>query len=234
MRIWIIFLSAVLLFFIASSCEKNVVEPERPIIGWDYFPVVINNTWVYRVDSIVYSGFQKGQIDTFVYWIKEWISDDLSNDTAEPYMKVERYISRDSLVWLFDRNFSVKRNATYAIRTDNNGTEVKLSYPVALFKSWDANQFNNRGRKDYNYDGVFQPFYSGGIYYDSTISVMQEKEENFIQSKLVREVYAKNKGMVFKEFSDLNLEIITNPQTQKEDTTIDGLRLHYILVDFIR
>jgi hypothetical protein len=40
--------------------------------------------------------------------------------------------------------------------------------------------------------------------------------------------------MIFKEFTDLNLEIITNPQTQEEDTTFDGLRLTYKLIDFIR
>ena len=216
------------------SCEKNTVEPERPVAGWNYFPVDVNNTWVYRVDSVVYSPFKKGQIDTFVYWIKEWISEELSDDSSDAYVKIERQSSHDSLRWQFERNLSIRRNESHAIRTDNNLPEVKLSFPLALFKSWDANQFNNAGKKNYTYDWLFQPFSSGGVSYDSTISVTQEKIENFIQSKLVREVYARNKGMVYREFRNLNLEIITNPQTQKEDTTIDGLKLTYKLVSFVR
>jgi hypothetical protein len=149
-------------------------------------------------------------------------------------MKVERQFSRDSLNWIFDRNLSVKRDLREAIRTENNLPEIKMSYPVALYKAWDANQFNNKGKKNYDYDGVFQPFTVSGNYYDSTISVRQEHVQNFIQSKLVREVYAKNKGMVYREYTDLNLEIITNPITQKKDTTVDGLRLTYKLVSFVR
>ena len=210
------------------ACKKNKIEPSKPISGVDYFPLTDNLTWIYQVDSIIYNSFQLPGTgpDTSVYWVKESTVEDLSDAIDPLKKKLERSISYDSgKTWNFDRYFMLIRNNSQAIRNDNNIKEIKLSFPITELKSWNGNQYNNLGEKEYIYNWVFKPFVSLGQNQDSSIKILQRNVKNQIRDNVEYEIYLPNKGMVYKETVDLSYKDL-------QRTKIDGKIVKYDLISF--
>jgi hypothetical protein len=216
-------------FAFFTACEKNKTEPAKPISGVNYFPMSVGATWIYKVDSIVFNSFQAPGTapDTSVYWIRESIVEDLSDPIDLSKKRIERYISIDSGInWKFDRSLVVIKNNIQAIRNDYNNMEIKLSFPITELKSWNGNQFNNLGEKEYLYDWIFLPYNTFGKSQDSSIKVLQQNVKNQIRDNVEFEVYLPNTGMVYKETVDLNYKDL-------ERTKVDGKKVIYILISFI-
>lgn len=220
------YLMLVLLFF--NACEKNKIEPAKPISGISYFPMGDSSLWIYKVDSVTYNSFQAPGTapDTSVYWVKEIIIEDLS-DAIDPLKKrMERFISYDSgISWKFDRSLIIIRNNSQALRNDFNNIEIKLSFPISMLKTWNGNQYNNLGEKEYLYDWIFLPYTAMGKSQDSSIKVLQRNVINQIRDNIEFEIYLPNRGMVYKEIVDLNYKDL-------ERTKVDGKIVKYSLMSF--
>jgi hypothetical protein len=225
MRILFYFMVTVV---VLTACEKNKIEPSKPISGINFFPIDSNISWVYQIDSVYYNSFQSAGTppDTAVYWIKETIAEDLSDTIDAVKKRIERYISYDSgLTWKFDRNLIVIRNNSQALRNDNNIFNVKLSFPIIELKAWNGNQFNNLGENEYLYDWIFKSYWALGANRDSSIKVLQRNIKNQIKDNVEYEVYLPNIGMVYKEIVDLNYRDL-------ERTKVDGKIVKYRLISF--
>lgn len=216
-------------FVFFTACEKNKIEPAKPISGINYFPMSDSSTWIYQVDAITYNSFQAPGTapDTSIYWVKESIIEDLS-DAIDPLKKrIERHISYDSgKNWKFDRNLIVIRNSSQALRNDNNITEIKLSFPITELKTWNGNQYNNLGEKNFLYDWVFLPYNTMGSNKDSSIKVLQRNVKNQIRDNVEFEVYLPNTGLVYKEIVDLSYKDL-------ERTKVDGKIVKYHLISYL-
>jgi hypothetical protein len=217
-----------MMFVFFTACKKNKTEPAKPISGINYFPILDSATWIYKVDSIVFNSFQAPGTapDTSVYWIKESIVEDLSDLIDLSKKRIERYISTDSGInWKFDRSLVVIKNNIQAIRNDYNIMEFKLSFPITELKSWNGNQFNNLGEKEYLYDWIFLPYKTMGQNQDSSIKVLHRNVKNQIRDNVEYEIYLPNIGLVYKEIVDLNYKDLGR-------TKVDGRIVKYNLISF--
>jgi hypothetical protein len=217
-----------MMFVFFTACKKNKTEPAKPISGINYFPILDSATWIYKVDSIVFNSFQAPGTapDTSVYWIKESIVEDLSDLIDLSKKRIERYISTDSGInWKFDRSLVVIKNNIQAIRNDYNIMEFKLSFPITELKSWNGNQFNNLGEKEYLYDWIFLPYKTMGQNQDSSIKVLHRNVKNQIRDNIEYEIYLPNIGLVYKEIVDLNYKDLGR-------TKVDGRIVKYNLISF--
>lgn len=225
----VVFTGFVVLLLGMSSCRKNEIEPKPNDLGYAYFPNKVGNTWVYRVDSIVYDAFVKGgKIDTFSYWVKHVIDGEFKDATGVVNQKVSLYIKTDSTTpYVFNRNFSMRVADYRAEVTDSAGKYIKLVFPPALFQYWDGNLFNAQKEEEYQIIQKQNRQLLNGVLYDSTLEVLHRDVEYFIQKRYGAETYAKHFGMIFKNVVHWDIEMQDTVRVK------DGFEYTYKLESFI-
>ncbi len=197
-KIYLLFLIAVFV-----SCHRKVDNTPR-LVGKEYY----NNkgSWiVYKVDSIVFSDFGGGtvqKIDTFIYQVKEIISEKFTDNAGKETNRIERYKrAADSLPWQITNVWISNLGDNDLQKVEENNRYVKLVFPVYENKTWNGNQFNSFDALDYTYIGIKQPVVLNGYTFDNTITVLQNDstDDNFIEKSYAKEIYAINIGMVYKQ-----------------------------------
>lgn len=227
-KVFFFFFSLISLCFY-SSCKH---EDESPIdLGYEYFPVNVGHWVVYDVDSTYYYDFSDTVIN-FHYQVKEKIESVFLDNQNMVTQRVERYKRYDSSDWYLVDVWTTNISASSAVRTEDNIQFIKLIFPVISNKSWNGNALNymnSVGYPDYKYSNVFDPYDANGVNFDSTVTVIQNTESiPFINENNQIEVYAKNIGMIYKRYKQLNFTF--NYQTQ--DTLIKGADYTYKIIDF--
>ncbi|MBL0341829.1 MAG: hypothetical protein IPP71_13370 [Bacteroidetes bacterium] len=82
---------------------------------------------------------------------------------------------------------------------EENSTYVKLVFPITSSATWNGNLLNNFDPKLYEYQNLHQPLILAGINFDSTLTVLQIDDDNFIETMYEIEKYATGVGMIYKE-----------------------------------
>lgn len=204
---------AVLLICCKRETEEynlNIQEQQQ------YFPLVPQQSVIYQVDSIVYDfAAGGGQLrDSFTTFIKETVGDTFSDASGVLHRRIERYKKNNiNQPWLFDRNWSATLTETQAIRTEDNLRFLRLVFPMDRRSEWNGNLWINtelevsiKGDRirpfvnwNYEVDSIDIKRQVGEFTFDSTLVITEVDENNIIERRLSRAIYAKHVGLVFKE-----------------------------------
>lgn len=214
------FLSVLALNMVA--CTEEVQTP--PYMGYDYFPDSVGHYVIYRVDSI-WTDDAFNRKDTYEFNLKERIESKFLDNENRWSQRIERYKDLNTTPFAFNYISDVwfaTRTASRAEKVEENIRYVKLIFPVKADKQWNGNAYNTLEDfgVDYKFLNVHQPFTVPvtNFTFDSTVTVLQiERILPVATSYYSIEVYAKNVGLVYKHF----FEIDRQPDSLAPDLTED-------------
>lgn len=190
------------------SCKKD--KPVTPVdFGYNYFPNRIGHYVIYNVDSVVVNQLHAQIIDTFKYQIKEVIDSFFTDGSGRQTQRIVRYKRADSTQpWVVQRALSANLTTTTAERTEDNIRYLRLIFPVKLNATWNGNLYNTipSDGSSYQYTTTDVPFSLGKAYFDSTLTVLQDSTLNLVQHRLYLERYARNTGLIYKDYIDLEAD----------------------------
>ncbi|MEO1435124.1 MAG: hypothetical protein AAFV80_06265 [Bacteroidota bacterium] len=210
--------------FWITSCSEETVTLDFDY-GYDYFPQEVGKFIIYQVDSIIYDQQPQGTvIDTNSIQVREEFVESFIDNSGATIYRIERSERRDAnSPWVVRDVWSSSQNETQAIRTEENLRFIKMIYPaLESTDPWDGNAFIDNNTiisvagesitifKNwlYQYEAAGIPFTVSGVPFDSTLNVIQANEENLIELRYSKEVYAKDIGMVYREMMILDTQCI--------------------------
>lgn len=191
------------------SCKKE----KQPTIymGYDYFPNTVGHYVIYQCDSITVNTLSINipPFDTFKYQIKEVIDSIFPNNQGEPTQRIVRYKRTDTATpWI---NISISEKvwtgnllSTMAQRQEDNYKYIKLVFPPQLNETWNGNALNTIGTWNYKYTVLNTPATINGIRFDSTLTVIQQKDSSLQGYQYYFEQYATGVGLIHKVVIDWN------------------------------
>jgi hypothetical protein len=197
----IITISFLVIIFFACSRNEEVFET-----GTDYYPVRAKGSYIiYDVDQINYK--LSGR-DTESFQLKEMIGDTLTLN-GQLYYKLLRFKRQNaSVAWPAqpDSVWTTYKNASTAVKKENNIALIKMTFPVQEGKTWNGNGFNSWGAQDYTIRRLGYPYTVNGHYFDNTLMVRGKFDTITVINKYINyEVYAKGIGLVHKSGTNLEL-----------------------------
>lgn len=194
---------------IFASCEKT--EEITLDFKYEYYPTQMGHYVIYDVDSIIFDDFT-GTSDTFHYQ-KKYVMDSTFDDGAgRTAHKLIRYHRADSLhAWVLSDVWSAVVNNTSLEVIEENQRFVKLLFPPREDATWKGNKYIDSldtnwwfwkpSGWEYTNAAVDAPETLGGMQFDSTVTVLQQSDSTLIEKVIALEKYAKNVGMIYKQFS---------------------------------
>lgn len=193
-----------------SACKKDKTV-ETVDIGYNYFPTEVGRYVVYQVDSISYNDFfTPVKIDTTHFQLKEVIESVFTDNEGRESERIERYVRyADTLPWSLRDVWYQTRSTTKAEKVEENVRFIKLTFPTRNNQKWNGNALNTIGTYTYEYKSVDTKKTVNGNVFDSTLTINQILDSNLIEKKYQLEVYAKNVGMIYKRFVDVQDKGIT-------------------------
>ncbi len=212
-----------------TSCETSEGEPVY--IGYEYFGQTEGKWLIYEVDSTVYDDFL-GEVFHYQYQVKEVNAGFLDALTGNDKMRLERfYRNNDQEPWQIKNVWTSQLTKNKALRTEENITYVKLSFPlwinpeiVGRGNQWDGNVYNVKPSQDYIITYLHEPMQLGTLAFDSTLRVLQKDFKTLIGEEFQYEIYSTHIGMVRKRYVDLSTDI--------DGTIVRGVDYSYELIDY--
>ncbi len=205
-----------------SSCEEDKIIKED--LFHEYFPVDVGHWVIYDVDSIVYDDFYE-TIDTFYYQVKEVIESKFTDGSGKEALRIERYIRHGSDEnWQIKNVWTARRLPSRAEKVEENIRYIKLVFPPKVNKSWDGNAYNIKSEQIYKITQTHEQQIINDLQFDSVVTVLQADFETLISKEYKVEKFAKNIGLIFKEYVDVKTEI--------DGTIISGVDYKYTVVDY--
>ncbi|HRH02767.1 MAG TPA: hypothetical protein PLN13_06600 [Bacteroidia bacterium] len=203
-------LTLVYIALIVTACKKDKAV-EAVDIGYNYFPVEVGRYVVYQVDSISYNDFfTPVKIDTAHFQLKEVIESVFTDNEGRESERIERYVRyADTLPWSLRDVWYQTRSTTKAEKVEENVRFIRLTFPTRNNQKWNGNALNTIGTYSYEYKSVDTKKTVNGNVFDSTLTVNQILDSNLIEKKYQVEIYAKNVGMIYKRFVDVQDKGIT-------------------------
>lgn len=197
------------------SCKQRMIEAPEIDFGYEYFPLSIGQSKIFRLDSIIFDPIVGGiSVDTFSWLLKEEIVDTLRDGTGLLSYVVERSqkgVEDDD--WVVDRVWTMSRTKTQAIRTEDNLRFIKMNFPLSENADWDANIFVDKslevsvaGETLEIFKGweskvltIEEPFVLNEQVFDEVLAIQLADNENLIEYRYGVERYAKDIGLIYKE-----------------------------------
>ena len=201
--------------FIIFSCQHSGVDEDYIPVS-DYYPLHTGNFIIYSVDSIHYHD-ETIPDDTTHYEVKELLTDTFYDNENRLNYKIERYRRNDdSEEFVLSDVWSVLGINGQIQKVENNLRDIKLVGPISIDQSWDGHKYmgglgdiivpedcNNLSYlEDWNfiYSAIEEPFDINGFSFDKTVTVEESGDDNLIEYSFAKEIYAKNVGLIYKEF----------------------------------
>jgi hypothetical protein len=188
-----------------ASCKEESLEPNP--YYYEYFPVDLGRYVIYNVDSIYHADNDNNNDDSVYSWhfqIKEVIDSSFIDGQGRTANRVLRYRRNDTTqAWTFMNVWTQTRTNTAGYRFEDNIVYHKLSFPVNIENVWDGNDSNILDEEPYSYDALHVPMSYQSLHFDSTISVLQRDDDNFVERIYGYETYANHIGLVFKQRDNL-------------------------------
>jgi hypothetical protein len=176
------------------SCEKQ----EEIITGFEYFPVEKGLFWEYDVAEEIYTVSAPVRKSNFQIRERVGESFEVANQSV---FKLERYRRNDEKsTWKLDSVWTIQLNQTQAIRSENNVSFTKMIFPINEGEKWNSSNINSSQSAIYQYKNTFQKFDNK---YFPTVRVVERNDSTAINLNRKYEVYAKQIGLVYKEFTTL-------------------------------
>ncbi len=193
---------------------------------YEYFPFDSGRYWIWEVDSIIFEPLGSGLVrsDTLKVYIKEVVESIYTDNAGRPTARIERYQSyTEDYNWFITDVWFANRTRKTGEKIEENLRFVKLLFPPKKNQTWNGNQYlqfteNIEWLKGWVYEVTLLdvPAIYNAVNFDSTITVLQRDSENLIAKTYATETYAKNVGLVYKEWLNLEKTRVTEPWTNPE------------------
>lgn len=193
-------LATLLFFFIFfSQCKKDELEPKKAVI--DYLPAKIDQSWIYKVDSIVFGD----KTDTFTYQ-EQWIAEQVDTiDSKYQVAIISIYTQQNGSSNLhFNRKIRIEKTINHILVTDNNTVFLKMILPISLLSQWNVNQTNELEYNQGSVDSKTTQVTLGNKVYDNCLLIYEQEADNIIRQKKGSYFYAPDVGLVQSEFINLS------------------------------
>jgi hypothetical protein len=190
------------LFILLVACNSD--EHRKVDIGLDYFPLQKGFYQVYTVDETQYS--EVSDPETSHYEIMTEVVDSFPNTGEGTYTYVIYRSRRDdsSAEWEYMDTWSARVDGNEVVQTEGNTPFVKLILPVRNATTWNGNKYNTLGDDSYLVKMVDEPYTLGNIHFEKSLVVEQEKNEDPIVFRDIRqEYYAREAGLISREITQL-------------------------------
>lgn len=183
------------------GCESETID--KDLIGPSYFPLDTGTYKIFERTNINHDAFLS-QSDTVTYLQKETVLEILMDTVGTPKYKVLVENSTDSgVTWEFNRFVVLSINLYSALRTEEDITKVKLSFPILERKSWDANIYNTEDFQRVRFRNVGAAYSSEYYDFAESVEVDLENNEDPFFTNIEHEIYANNIGLVERRLQDL-------------------------------
>lgn len=182
------------------SCKrKNDSVPT--LTGIEYFPTDIGRYWIYNVHETKYNSF----ITDTTYNRKDVIHEVYVNNNTLIYELYRFYKPTTTVNWPLqpDSVWAFTTNQNQITIKENNIDYIRLVFPLSTGKIWDGNTKNISGPDLYEATNFQQPYMVGSTNYSETVNVNEEHTLNFVSKDYRNRVYAKNVGMVYKKYEQV-------------------------------
>lgn len=237
------FLSA---FFLITGCAKQSATVSLPALT-DYYPLQTGRVFIYRLDSSVIP-FSGSELEVRSYHAKDSIADTIRDNANRISYRIYRFVTDtlESQPWRSVATFyATPDEQTVEFTDDYNLKFIKLKQPLRNDFSWQGNSFidTKTGGSlyqyldgwNYFYQNVGTPFKVEKGEFENTITVLQQDETSppgpfdpgsYQQRNYSEEVYAKDIGLIYKEFLHWTWQV--SPSPAKFDNDSYGIKLSLI------
>lgn len=206
------------------SCKEDSTLPPEDT-GYSFFPYQPGDYRIYCVDSTHYDDFYD-TVTTTSFNLKEVFESWFVDAQNRKCIRIERWIQlSDTSNWYLRDVWYSCLTAFQAERVEENVRYVRLSFPVRSYTEWDGNAFNDLDEQWCEYDLIDEPFSNAYLFTDSSVTVIQELTTNLIEDKEQYEIYARNIGLVYKKYLDVEKDFVTGD-------TISGVNYTWVLTDY--
>lgn len=208
-----------------SACKKEVLQPV--LLSYNYFPVTKGNFVIYDVDSVVHAENDNNNDDsvyTYRFQVKEVVDSsyiDGAGKRRQILLKYRRNSSDEE--WLLANVWTQLLTNSSAYRYEDNVALHKLAFPINSSIEWNGNDANTLEEEFYFYSSYHTPYSLSGFSFDSTLSVLQRDDDNYVERIYGLEIYATGVGMIYKERDDLG---------KRYGIVVRGLEYRMTMVDF--
>lgn len=207
------------------SCKKETVV--LPALSYNYFPTEKGRYVIYDVDSIYHSENDNNNDDS-VYAYHFQIKDKIDSSFSDLEGRVNQVRLRyrrdnDSMQWELTDVWTQYLSSSSAYLIEDNIKYHKLSFPINSTITWNGNDSNTEEEEDYFYDYFHESDVINNLAFDSTLSVIQIDENNYVETIYGNEKYASGVGMIYKERNDLG---------KRNGQVVKGLEYRMVVVDY--
>jgi len=198
------------------SCKEETIELTDSELGISYFPDRPDYWIEYEIDSVIYDKFTDSVYYHHGYLRQVWDSSFVDNEGRAARRMASYY--RQNLSDPFDihppvMSYYVKTVEKVELISDNLRT-ISLVFPIVNDKKWHGNSYIASEYEDYTLynDWLFYYTKSGlpaninGVSFPKTVTILQNDYENLIERIYAEEVYADGVGLIYKKWTDLNLQ----------------------------
>ena len=168
-----------------------------------YFPLHESDSSEYLVHEIQHTSLGT---DTLRYFLKEVVKFGYIDGEGDLAYQFHRYWKQDSLTeYSLKDVWSIKKKSKSAEKVEENIRYVKMIFPLYEQSYWDGNLFNSLGYKEYTINQIHVPYTLNSAYFDSVVEVAHFYNSNLLEYESEKEIYALNKGLIYKENIHLNI-----------------------------
>lgn len=198
------------------SCKKDS-EEFVPQFEYDYVNTSIGSYVIYQVDSTVYNDFD-ASVRTNSVQFKEVVTEDFLDNLNRKAQRISRFErASDEDEWVESRSYYVVKEKSTFEKVEENLRFISFVFPPKVELSWKGNKYiqpidNNKylGDWEYKFTSVNQPSTILGKLYSETATILLRDRETAIEKVFAKEVYAKNVGLVYKEWWHLETQNISD------------------------
>lgn len=202
---------------IIAGCSKNETINSTNI--YELYPLKVGKVFYYRLDSTVLTNFNQN-LTTKSYHAKDSVDAEFLDNEGRKTFRMYRYL-RDTLnikPWQYTTTYIVTFNVNKIEVLENNLRFVVLTNLPTETNSWKGTQYINTIAPspfayfydwNFQYQNIAQPFFVKKGMISDTYTVFQQDEtlpnlpfnsNNYQERSFSKEVYAKNIGLIYKEF----------------------------------
>lgn len=198
------FLNSFLFLALAlSSCKKTETNIDKKT---EYFGLEKGRFVEYQVTYMFHDSLLQKH-DTINYQFKTLIGDTVIDNLGRVANKFYRFSRKNSsLPWEETDIWTAIIVDDRAELVEENQRKVKLVFMPTLEKVWDINAFNNSGKVEGFYSEIDEMKSINNLTFENTLTVEEEDFKTLIETKRKFEVYAKNVGLIYKVYKDLDFK----------------------------
>jgi len=209
---FIAFITAV--FCLVNACKKNETDTFDGDYGYSYFPDDSGHFVIYQIDSVIYDDFN-GIVRTSTIYLKESIGEQFIDNLGRKAKRIVRsYSNVDSTIqnWETSNVYYMVRNTLVAERVEENLRYIKMVFPNDDNQKWLGNKYlmspppyiidtSNYSVRDWKFtiSRRDREYLINAARYDSTLTITQIQDSSAIYKTFVKEIYARNVGLIYKE-----------------------------------